>query len=76
MNALATRVRRLARQHRRQDGPCRCAPPIVFELVDADQPNEAPACDPPRCPRCGGHAFRQVVVEVVVEAPECPLPNS
>jgi hypothetical protein len=76
--ALARRVRQLARQHRRQEGRCRCNPPrekVVAQIDEGGPPPVLPAVLP-HCRACGGiTAVVQRVVEEVVEAPGQQAPS-
>jgi hypothetical protein len=74
---LGRRVERMARLNGRRDGPCRCDPPVVAEIVHVDPPGdgedagrvERVECQPARCCRCGGYGVVLVITVEVVGPP-------
>jgi hypothetical protein len=69
ITTLTRRVGRMEQRNGRRDGPCRCEPPLIAEIVHADRPGERFECEPARCCRCGGYGVVLEIVEEVVGPP-------
>jgi hypothetical protein len=77
ITTLTRRVGRMEQLNGCRDGPCRCEPPVVAEIVHVDPPGdgedagrvERVECQPARCCRCGGYGVVLEIVEEVVGPP-------